>query len=119
MKTGFEAVRFGWLVFVIPFLFVFSNTLLMDGLWYMIVFDFVVAMIGVWFGAAGVTGYSMRVLNMGWRLTYFIAGLCLIMPLHAFPVAKWFNLAGAILAVSLLVYEFSLRGKGKLQPAGG
>ena len=119
MKTGFEAVRFGWLVFVIPFLFVFSNTLLMQGHWYMIAFDFVVAMVGVWFGAAGVTGYSVRILGGGYRLAYFLAGLFLIMPFNAFPAARWLNLAGAVMAVVLLVNDFRTRSTQKRQLARG
>ena len=119
MKTGFEAVRFGWLVFVIPFLFVFSNTLLMHGRWYMIAFDFAVAMVGVWFGAAGVTGYSVRILSMAYRVAYFVAGLFLIMPFNAFAAAKWLNLAGAIMAVGLLINDFLLRGRAKGQMARG
>ncbi len=69
MKTGFEAVRFGWTVFVVPFLFVFSTTLLMKGNPPIVAFDFVMAMAGVWFGAAGVIGYSTRKLNVPLRVS--------------------------------------------------
>ncbi|MGE3646653.1 MAG: C4-dicarboxylate ABC transporter permease, partial [Beijerinckiaceae bacterium] len=109
MKTGFEAVRFGWLVFVIPFLFVFSNTLLMQGDWLHIAFDFAVALIGVWFGAAGIIGYSIRPLEATVRLAYFVAGLFLITPISAFGAAKWVNLAGAVLAAAVLAFDYSRR----------
>jgi TRAP-type uncharacterized transport system fused permease subunit len=31
MRTGFAATRFGWSAFVVPFLFVFSPSLLLEG----------------------------------------------------------------------------------------
>lgn len=111
MKTGFEAVRFGWLVFIIPFLFVFSGTLLMQGPWHLIAFDFTVALAGVWFGAAGVIGYSMRNLGYATRLAYFVIGLFLLIPVGAFAAAKWVNLAGALLGAGLLAWEFTLKGR--------
>jgi TRAP-type uncharacterized transport system fused permease subunit len=105
MKTGFEAVRFGWLVFVIPFLFVFSGTLLMNGSPTMILIDFAVAIVGVWFGACGVIGYSVRLLGPVDRALYLVAGLCLLTPLDALSVGRWINGIGAVLAIALLVRE--------------
>jgi TRAP transporter 4TM/12TM fusion protein len=109
MKTGFEAVRFGWLVFVIPFLFVFSGTLLMNGSFAMVAVDFTVALVGVWFGACSVMGYSFRPLGLPERMAYMVAGLCLLTPLEAFGVGRWINGLGALLAVVLLVRERMLR----------
>jgi TRAP transporter 4TM/12TM fusion protein len=109
MKTGFEAVRFGWLVFVIPFLFVFSGTLLMNGSPFMVALDFGVAVVGVWFGACAVMGYSFRRLGVAERLMYMVAGLCLLTPLEAFHLGRWVNGVGVVLAVGLLVRERVVR----------
>jgi TRAP transporter 4TM/12TM fusion protein len=117
MKTGFEAVRFGWLVFVIPFLFVFSGTLLMRGDPVLIVVDFVVAIAGVWFGAAGIMGYSVRPLAAPARIAYIAAGLCLLTPLEAFGAGRWINLTGALLAAGLIVRERVVRGRAKTATA--
>ena len=105
MKTGFEAVRFGWSVFVIPFLFVFSTTLLMQGEPLRIAVDVISALAGVWLGAAGVIGYSVRLLSPGWRVFYLAAGLFLLTPLYAFEVARWLNITGACMALSLFFFE--------------
>jgi TRAP-type uncharacterized transport system fused permease subunit len=117
MKTGFEAVRFGWLVFVIPFLFVFSGTLLMNGNPIMIAIDVLVAIVGVWFGAAGVMGYSVRLLRPLDRALYLAAGLCLLTPLDAFGAGRWINGIGAIIAVAILIRERVLRQRGAAPPA--
>jgi TRAP transporter 4TM/12TM fusion protein len=102
MKTALEAVRFGWTVFVIPFLFVFSGTLLMQGGVLAIAVDFVVAVAGVWFGAAGVIGYSTRPLGVLMRVCHAVAGLSMLLPLGAFAGARVVNVIGVCLAVGLL-----------------
>jgi TRAP transporter 4TM/12TM fusion protein len=105
MKTGFEAVRFGWLVFIIPFLFVFSDTLLLRGEPLTIAIDVAAALIGVWFGAAGVMGYSVRHLGLPARVIYLLAGLSLLIPIEAIGAGRWLNIAGGCLAVAILLYE--------------
>lgn len=105
IKTGFEAVRFGWLVFVIPFLFVFSSTLLMRGDPVMIAVDVIAAIVGVGFGAAGVMGYSVRHLTVIDRIVYLAAGLCLLLPMAAFGIGRWVNLAGLAIAIAIVVRE--------------
>jgi TRAP transporter 4TM/12TM fusion protein len=105
MKSGLEAVRFGWTVFVIPFLFVFSTTLLMQGDPFMILVDFVAAVAGVWLGAAAVIGYSVRLLGAWTRLYYGAAGLFLLVPLYAFEAGRVVNIAGACMALALFFWE--------------
>jgi TRAP-type uncharacterized transport system fused permease subunit len=109
IKTGFEAVRFGWLVFIVPFLFVFSGTLLMHGSPAMIAIDFLAAVAGVGFGAAGVMGYSVRHLTAIDRLVYLITGLFLLLPIGAFGIGRWVNLVGLALAIAIVVREKLLR----------
>ncbi len=113
MKTGFEAVRFGWTVFVIPFLFVFSSTLLMDGSVSMIVIDLAAAVIGVWFGAAGVMGYSVRPLGPLARALYIATGLFLLTPLGTFGFGRYVNLAGVAMAIGLVAWERFARQRAK------
>ncbi len=117
MKTGFEAVRFGWTVFVVPFLFVFSTTLLMKGSPPIIIFDLVMALAGVWFGAAGMIGYSFRKLNLPLRVCHVLTGLCLLLPVGAFGIGRWINLAGIIAAVALIVISRALPGQKASGPA--
>ena len=59
-RTGWVAMAFGWTIFVIPFLFVYSGTLLLKGDPIFIAIDFVTAVAGVWFISAAVMGYSLR-----------------------------------------------------------
>lgn len=109
IKTGFEAVRFGWLVFLVPFLFVFSGTLLMNGSPAMIAIDLTAAVVGVGFGAAGVMGYSVRHLNVIDRVAYLVAGVLLLLPIATFGIGRWLNLVGLALAIIIVVREKLLR----------
>jgi TRAP transporter 4TM/12TM fusion protein len=108
-RTGWMAMTFGWPIFVIPFLFVYSGTLLLKGDPVFIVIDTVTAVVGVWFVAAAVMGYSVRHLRPLDRILYGMAGTCLLLPVGAFAAARWFNIAGACLAVALLAWEWLIR----------
>jgi len=105
MQTALQAVRFGWSVFVIPFLFVFSGTLLMQGSALAIAVDFLVAVAGVWFGAAGMIGYSIRPLSGMIRGCYVVAGLSMLLPLGAFAGARVINVLGVCLAIVLIALD--------------
>ncbi|HKT17079.1 MAG TPA: TRAP transporter fused permease subunit [Stellaceae bacterium] len=109
MLTGYTAMRFGWTVFVIPFFFVFSGTLLLIGSPLAIVIDFATAIIGVWFISAAMMGYSVRRLALVWRAYYGIAGICLLIPVNLFAGGRWVNLAGVCLAVLLFFWERLMR----------
>jgi TRAP transporter 4TM/12TM fusion protein len=104
-KTGWVAMAFGWTIFVIPFLFVYSGTLLLKGDPVFILIDFVTAVAGVWLISAAVMGYSVR--DLGWidRFVHLVAGICLLVPVGAFPAARWMNIAGTAMAIALFAWE--------------
>jgi TRAP transporter 4TM/12TM fusion protein len=105
MRTGYTSMMLGWTVFLVPFLFVYSGTLLLVGHPLSIALDFATAVIAIWIISAAMMGYSVRPLGLLDRSAYFIAGACLMLPVGAFAAARWFNLAGAVIAVTLFVWE--------------
>jgi len=104
-KTGWMAMLFGWTIFVVPFLFVFSGTLLMRGSPILIAIDFVTAVAGIWLISAAAMGYSVRHLRIFDRAVYMAAGAGLLLPVGAFTAARWLNIAGGVLAIGLFVWE--------------
>ena len=104
-KTGWVAMAFGWTIFVIPFLFVYSGTLLMRGDPLFIIIDFVTAVAGVWLISAAVMGYSVRPLRLFDRAIYGAIGICLLLPVGAFAAARWLNIAGALAGAALFAWE--------------
>jgi TRAP transporter 4TM/12TM fusion protein len=106
MKTGWTAVRFGWIAYIIPFLFVRAPSLLLQGTLSAVVISFVTALIGVWLICAAFTGYATRVLTLPMRVGFGLAGLLLFIPGDAFRNAIWSDAAGIALAAVLFGREF-------------
>src|SRR5258706_6717037 len=96
-------MAFGWTLFVIPFLFVFSGTLLLKGDPLSIALDLVLAVAGVWFISAAMMGYAMRPLGLAARVSFAVTGLCLFMPASAFGAGRWINVAGIGLGSPMLL----------------
>ena len=109
MRTGFAAMRFGWLAFVIPFLYVASPTLLMRGGPVEIMVDLVTALAGVWAVCVAMIGYFIRPLGALERLAFAAAGLALLVPVDAFQGGTLTNILGACLGVILVLWNVSAR----------
>jgi TRAP transporter 4TM/12TM fusion protein len=105
MRTGFAAMRFGWLAYVIPFMFVYAPTLLMEGPPFAIVLATITAALGVWLVSVGVVGYLARPQSAAERLLYVIAGIALVIPADAFPGALATDVGGFVLGVVLVLRE--------------
>ena len=102
MATGMAAMRFGWTAYVIPFLFVFSPTLILIGSPGEIAFAVVTAGFGVWLVSAALSGYLARPLGPGRRVLFGLAGLMALVPASAFPGAVLTDAAGLALGIALI-----------------
>ncbi len=105
MKTGWTAVRFGWIAFVIPFLFVRSPSLLLEGSLSTIVLDFVMSLAGVWLICAAFAGYAVRPLSTAMRVGFGVAGLLMFIPAGALPHGEWTDIIGVVLGAALVARE--------------
>ena len=106
MRTGFASVGFGWSAYIVPFLFVASPELLMQGAPLHILLAFVTAVAGIWLVSAGMVGYFMRPLGMTFRCLFAIAGVSLLLPATAFPFAIWSDPIGLVLAIAIIGREW-------------
>lgn len=116
MPTAMAATRFGWSAYIVPFLFVLSPELLMEGTVISILWTFATACIGIWFTSAGITGYFVGRLTLLYRLLFIVAGLSLMLPASAFDWALWSDVAGGVLALALGLVE-KIRSPGLVEPA--
>ena len=108
MQTAFTSVRFGWTAYIIPFIFVFSPSLLLQGKSAIeTAIAIVTALVGVWLVSIAITGYFSR--HMGWmtRIGLLIAGSGLLLPHEIDPRLAWMDLAGLVLGVALLAFEMT------------
>jgi TRAP transporter 4TM/12TM fusion protein len=110
MRTGFTAMRFGWTAYIVPFLFIFSPALLLQG------DDLVATMIavataiaGVWLVSIGMTGYLFRAIPIFLRVAFVVAGIGLLLPDQIGPWAAGSDILGAVAGMLLVAYEVMLR----------
>ncbi len=114
MRTGFAAVTFGWAAFVLPFLFVLSPPLLMQGSWGTIVLTVATALIGIWLVTAAIVGQAVRAATALQRLLLGAAGLLLLLP-HDVGQMLWTDAAGIVIGAGALLWNRAAR----VPPAAG
>ncbi len=109
MRTGFAAVRFGWVAYVIPFLFVLSPGLLMEGSVDGIIIALITASVGVWLGSVGLIGYFIRPLSWTMRVIFMVTGFCAMLPSEAFEAGMLFKLGGIAIGAVVVIAELAIR----------
>jgi TRAP transporter 4TM/12TM fusion protein len=105
MKTGWAAMQFGWIAYIIPFVFVLSPKLLMQGDTLGVTVAFVTAVAGVWMTSSAVVGYLTRRLDAATRVLFVVAGMMLFLPADAVPFGVEIEIAGVILGALLIGRE--------------
>jgi len=108
--TGWIACVVGWSTFILPFLFVLTPSLLMDGSWTEIVLNFSRVTFGIWLGTIAAVGFSFARLNPIGRAIYAVISLAVVLPPETFSCAIWINVAGVTTAIIVLAIDW-VRGK--------
>jgi TRAP transporter 4TM/12TM fusion protein len=99
--TGWVACLVGWSTFLLPFLFVLTPSLLMDGSAPEIVLNLARVLFGIYLGTAAVVGYALGPLSWPARVLLGVLALAVVLPPEAFAGAIWINAAGVTLAAML------------------
>lgn len=100
MKTGWEAMRFGWLAYVIPFVFVVSPGILMRGDWVSIG----LAVVGVWFGSVAVVGYMFQSLGALTRLLCATIAVGMFFPSDLNSLVPFIKGTSVIAGIALILW---------------
>ena len=113
VKTGWHAMRLCSIAYVVPFLFVFSPSLLLVGHWYEVVLSVITAVIGAIFLGVGLVGYLFRPIGVLKRALFLFSATGLLIPVvHSGELAAltWaVNGVGFVLAVLLVGIEWAAR----------
>ncbi|MFN3892641.1 MAG: TRAP transporter permease [Beijerinckiaceae bacterium] len=112
-RTGFTSMRFGWIAYIVPFLFAYSPSLIMDGTWGHILFDSTTALASIWLISAGVVGYGLRPMSSLERLLFVAAGAMMLTPSGLFAGAIWLSVTGVAGSAALVAREIAIRRKAK------
>ena len=114
MRTGFWAMRFGWFAYVVPFIFVVSPELIMQGSAFGIIYASLLTLIGIWFMSIAMMGFFKRPLNPIFRLILAAAGLADLIPPKAFGGSLAPGLACLVVGALILCREWlAVEGGGK------
>jgi TRAP transporter 4TM/12TM fusion protein len=111
--TGWIACVVGWSTFILPFLFVLTPSLLMDGSWIEIVLNFIRVLFGIWLGTMAAVGFALAPLGRVGRLLYATASIAVVLPPESFQGAVLINAAGITAAIVLLALDWFRRKQAK------
>ncbi len=103
MKTGWAATRLGWTAYIVPFLFIYSPSLLLKGNPFQVALAVATAVGGVWLVSVAIVGYFTRPLSWTFRAGFAVSGFLLMIPAGVAwwgPYTDVVGLALAVLAVS-------------------
>ncbi|BBU56246.1 hypothetical protein KU6B_25110 [Mameliella alba] len=102
LGTGLAAMRVGWAAFILPFVFVATPEILMQGGWAGIALNLGLALIGVGAVTAGIVGFWGNRLSMVLRLGLVALGI-VTLPLGFLPGAAAWHIPAALAVVALAV----------------
>jgi TRAP transporter 4TM/12TM fusion protein len=113
IKTGWQAMRLCSVAYIIPFLFVFSPSLLLVGHWYEVTLSIVTAISGAILLGVGMVGYLFRSIGAIKRALFLAAATGLLIPVvpgGKFAALTWTtNGVGLVLAIALIAIEWFAR----------
>ncbi len=119
MGTGWTSMRFGWTAYVVPFLFVFSPSLLLQGDDSVtLAADVVTAVFGVWLVSAAMIGYFINALSFVMRALAILAGILLLIPQELAIGTVWTDILGGILALIFIGFDCLVTQKRKTTISG-
>jgi TRAP-type uncharacterized transport system fused permease subunit len=109
MATGWTAMRFGWSSYIVPFLFVYSPAILMQGSVIDIAAVTATSLFGIWLICAAMVGYLVKIMDWKVRILFAAAGIMLLSPHQVSELMLWINILGALGGIALIAWE--LRGR--------
>lgn len=106
MKSGWSAVRFGWMAYIVPLLFVISPALLLRGETGVIIFTIATAIVGVWLTSIAIAGFFLRPLAAPIRCVFGTVGVLALIPAEAFAGGVYTDIIGVVAGLLLVGYEY-------------
>ncbi|MDF1855875.1 TRAP transporter fused permease subunit [Pseudooceanicola sp.] len=106
IRTGFEAMRLGGVIYIVPFFFVLNPALIGQGPAGEVIFVLICALIGIWFISSALQGYVSLIGTLGagttglaLRVMLFAAGVAVAAPMGG--VAGLSHMAVTVLGLAL------------------
>lgn len=101
-ETGVESCKLGIVAFIVPFIFVFSPSLLAQGPLWLVLTNFTSAALGVIAIGVALRGYFMQPISMPLRILTFAAALGLVLPVDGHHLLVLVNVASLFVVAAIL-----------------
>lgn len=108
MKTGWMSCYFGWVAYIVPFLFIYSPALLMEGSPAVIVITTLGVTVGIVLISVATMGYLRTTLSWPKRAVAFVLGAALMCPLETADGGLLLEVALSVLGLVLVAAELQV-----------
>ncbi|MGR3379337.1 TRAP transporter permease [Salipiger abyssi] len=105
--TSIAAMKLAWPAYIVPFLFIFAPSLILEGDWLHILWALFSAILGILMVTAAMVGFLRQTLPTALRLLLGVGGVLALLPAGLFPSAIWTDAAGV--TIFAVVYGSGLR----------
>ena len=109
LKTGLQAVRIGWVAYLVPFVMVFEPGLVMQADMATIIWQAIGALAGVWFATGAIYGYLSRPLGVASRTLLIGTALVAILPLEIAGIGHSLNLIAIVFGAAIVLVPPRIR----------
>jgi TRAP transporter 4TM/12TM fusion protein len=110
MRTGFEAMRLGAVAYIVPFVFVYSPSLLLIGSFNEVALAVTTALAGTALLAVALSGFLFRPVGWMWRVLLAVAGVALIVPpIGPIQFSEALNIGGGAVGLAFIAIEWKAR----------
>lgn len=111
LKTGIQAFRFGWIAYLLPFLFIYKPGLLMAGSALDIIYVLASSIVAIVLVVGGIVGHGLTPIGMAMRAIWLPIGILTIAPLGEYSHAVEYVVSAVGLAL-LVVHVVQARSSG-------
>ena len=118
-KTGWQAIRMGWIAYLVPFMIVFEPGLVMQAPLPIIIWHTVASLAGVGFVTAAMRGFFVRRLGLLERAVLAVSGLVAVLPVHTVIGVPYVSNVLALLVGLAIVGWAYFSGRSGGRPASG
>ena len=117
MPTAVASVRFGWIAFILPFIFVYQPAMLMQGRWIDVFWVAGSTLVSIPLVTAALLGFGRRRLSVPERLLALAIGIYALLP-HGSLAMSVVTLAASALGAALILLHVAAHRPGPVAGAG-
>lgn len=116
-KTSIAAMKLAWPAYIVPFLFIFAPSLILEGSFLQIAWALSSAVLGIYMVTAGIVGFMRGPVEGAGRAVLVLGGILSLIPAKLFSGAVYTDLAGIVIFVGFVLFAGKLGLKSDQAPA--